>query len=93
MKRKAPHHRGNYQVRAARCRAAADANPATRCRRCGLTLAEGIAAYGRGRARWTAGHVNDGEIGGPLAPEHACCNYSAGAAEGNARRNPNSEQW
>ena len=74
------HRRGSYQTDAARVRAIAYSDPATRCRRCGLTLAD------KPGDTWDAGHVNDGQIGGPLAPEHSSCNRSAGAIAGNRRR-------
>lgn len=75
---KAAHHRGNYQTRAARVRAAANADPTTRCWRCdGLT---------RPDDPWTAGHIVDSHPDSPLAAEHASCNYSAGATLGNRRR-------
>lgn len=77
-KAKAPHHRGNYQAAAAKVRAKANADPTTRCWRCGQLARPGDP--------WTAGHINDGQTGGPLRAEHASCNYSAGAQLGNARR-------
>lgn len=91
---KAAHHRGSYQVAAARVRALANANPATRCWRCGLTLAE--VRTSKPQARWTAGHLNDGQVGGPLAPECSPCNYGNGAARGNRMREPQpwtSRRW
>lgn len=90
---KAPHHRGTYHQTAAKVRAAAYANPGTCCWRCGYTL-HTIRTSGRGdntpkpSAKWTAGHRNDGEIDGALAPECSPCNYGAGAKAGNAKRNP-----
>ena len=86
-KTKGPHHRGGYQVQAAKVRARANADPTTRCARCGQLARAGDP--------WTAGHVNDGQIGGPLAPEHASCNYAAGARLGNARRQGmrNTRRW
>lgn len=74
---KAAHHRGTYHVQAARVRARAYANPSTRCWRCGATLTQ-IQAR-RPRARWTAGHLIDGQPGGTLLPECSPCNYGAGA--------------
>ena len=85
-KRKAAHHRGTYAAEARRVRAAANANPATRCWRCGRTLAEHPPHRNGRPARWTAGHIHDGQTGGPLAPEASTCNYSAGASAGNRRR-------
>lgn len=69
------HHRGSYAARARKLRAAANADPLTRCWRCGRTLAE------HGRA-WTAGHIAAGAIDGVLLPECAGCNYSEGAKHG-----------
>lgn len=73
-----------YQRRAKLVRAAAYANPTTRCWRCGRTLAEH-------RRRWHAGHVIEGDNSptGPLAPECEPCNLSHGAAYGNRMRNAN----
>jgi hypothetical protein len=73
------HYRGTYWATARRIRLAAAADPATRCWRCGRTAAEH-------RRPWHAGHIHDGQIGGPLAPECERCNTSAGARLGNARR-------
>lgn len=78
---KGAHHRGTYHVDSAKVRAAANRNPATVCWRDGLTLAQHPPG-----AFWTAGHVNDGETGGLLLPEASCCNFSRGAAAGNAQR-------
>lgn len=80
-----PHHHGTYHRRAAHLRAAANANPDTRCWRCGLTRAEYAAAHGERAARWQAGHVVDGQVNGELRPEHARCNIIAG---NQARRPP-----
>lgn len=89
--RRKPWHSGTYHVRARHCREVAYANPETRCRRCGLSYLEGVHRYGERGARWDAGHVNDGQTGGPLAAEHAACNRSAGAERGNRMREPRSE--
>jgi len=88
---KKPHHMGSYHRRALRLRAAANANPATVCWRCGDPLLPDVP----GKDRWTAGHLVDGQVGGALAPEHASCNYGAGAKAGNeARRTlPPSRRW
>jgi len=80
-----PHHQGGYARQARLVRAAANANPLTRCARCGELARRGDP--------WTAGHVNDGEVGGQLRPEHRSCNASAGAAYGNQLREPRSERW
>lgn len=89
---KPPHYRGRYHVQAATLRAHAYANPDTTCWRCHRTL-EQIRQH-HPRARWTAGHLIDGQVGGPLAPECSPCNYSAGAKLGNRnRREPHTERW
>jgi hypothetical protein len=80
-----PHYRGDYARRAAIVRAAANANPDIRCARCG--------ELARAGDPWTAGHVNEGQVNGPLRPEHRSCNCAAGASYGNGRREPRSEQW
>lgn len=92
-KTKSAHHRGNFDLRSTALRAAAYANPHTRCWRCGLTLTEHPPHRNGKPARWTAGHIVDGQIGGELRPEASTCNYSAGATAGNRKRNPTSEQW
>jgi hypothetical protein len=83
---RAPHHAGTHQRRAAALVAAANADPTTRCWRCGHTLHEHKPHRNRTPAYWTAGHVRDGEINGELRPEASTCNYSAGATHGNRRR-------
>lgn len=83
---KAPHYRGAYHVTARHVRAQAYANPGTRCWRCGLTLPEHKPHRNGRPATWQAGHVNDGQVNGPLAPEASTCNTSAGAAHGNRTR-------
>lgn len=83
---KPPWHRGRYHQQAAAVRRAANANPSTRCWRCGRTLAEIRKA--KPHARWQAGHLVDGQVGGPLAPECSPCNTGAGAAMGNRKRRP-----
>lgn len=90
---KAAHHRGTYQAYARRVVEAAYNNPGTICRRCGYTFDQYAQRQGAARAKWTAGHVNDGEIGGLLVPEHAHCNYSAGAIAGNRKRTTNHRTW
>lgn len=80
------HRRGSYQRQARTVRARAYANPDTRCWRCGKTLAE-HPRHKTGRApTWQAGHVNDGQIGGPLEPEASTCNVTAGARLGRSRQ-------
>lgn len=80
-KAKAPHHRGQHQTLSAKARARYNADPTTRCARCGELR--------RPDDPWQAGHRRDGVIATSLAdyqPEHASCNASAGARLGNARR-------
>ncbi len=84
--RKRDHYRGSYAREAAEVRRRANADPSTRCQRCGLTLAEHRPHRSGRPATWDAGHVHDGQVGGPLGPEVSTCNRSAGAAEGNRRR-------
>ena len=87
-KTKGPHHRGTYHVRARQVRAAAYANPATQCWRCGRTLNQH-----KPGDRWTAGHIHDGDPNSPLLPEARSCNSSAGATLGNQRRNQGPLAW
>lgn len=81
---KPPHYRGSYHVRARHVREAAYANPTTRCWRCGKTLGE-IHKTHPG-ATWQAGHLVDGQVNGPLAPECSPCNTSAGGRLRHRRR-------
>ena len=83
-KQKGPHHKGSYHRASAKIRAAGYANPDARCWRCGRTLDQIRAS--KPRARWTAGHLVDGQVDGPLALECSPCNYSNGAAMGNRKR-------
>ena len=70
------HYGGTYRRRAAAITAAANANPATRCRRCNRTMAEIHDEHPA--AIWTAGHLVKGQVDGDLAPECSPCNYAAG---------------
>lgn len=78
----AAHRTAAYQRAAAAVRAAAYANPATKCRRCGLTLAEVRRIHPK--ATWDCGHPDPGQTG--YAPECSHCNRSAGATTGNRAR-------
>lgn len=80
-----PWHAGSYPRQAKQVRDRANANPTTRCWRCGRTQAEH-------KAPWQAGHVIDGV--GPLAPECTTCNTSHGATRGNRMRSQGTtQQW
>ena len=85
---KRPHYAGTYQQRAARVRAAANADPFTRCWRCGRTKAQH-------KRKWTAGHVNAGDArpDALLLPECEACNYSHGARMLNTGTVPASRLW
>ena len=83
---KAAHHRGTHQVRARAVVDAANRDPMTRCWRCGLTLAEHPKHKTGKRARWTGGHVIDGQVGGLILPEASTCNFTHGARLGNQRQ-------
>lgn len=85
---KAPHHRGRHHRRSMAVRAAAYADPDTLCRRCGHRLHEGPEHRHDGTERWEAGHVIDGQVDGPLAPEARSCNRRAAARKTNAKRRP-----
>lgn len=90
-----PHHAGSYVRRAKKLRDAANANPGTLCWRCGRTLAAHPPHRDGKPATWTAGHLIDGQMGGPLAPEASTCNYRAGAIMRNTRgiTPPPSRAW
>lgn len=83
---KAEHHRGRHQRRAKKVTDDAYRNPATRCWRCGCTLAT-MRPHTNGRpGKWTAGHLIDGHPDSPYAPECSPCNYTAGSRLGAERR-------
>jgi hypothetical protein len=89
-----PHASYGYQVRARQLRQRANADPSTRCWRCGLTLVEAQDRCPDKRIVWHAGHVIDGDNDGPLLPEHSHCNTSAGATAGNlARPQQKASRW
>lgn len=88
------HHSGSYEVRARRVRDAANADPSTRCWRCGKTLAEARKMHPQRNVVWHAGHTVDGNSAFPLAPEHSVCNTSAAARETNRKRSMRpSRKW
>lgn len=72
------HYRGSYPRDAAVVRAAAYANPKTRCQSPTCKHGNGTLADHKPGARWTAGHVTDSQVGGRLQPEVDECNYAAG---------------
>lgn len=77
-------HDAAHDKRAKVIRWRAYADPATRCWRCGRTLAEVKAAEPTRRVEWHAGHT-----GGPLeplAPECSLCNWRDSAATTRAKR-------
>lgn len=80
------HYRGSYARQAKAVRDAANADPSTRCWRCGLTLREHAPHKNGKPPTWDAGHVNDGQAGGVLAAEASTCNRQAGATEGHRRQ-------
>lgn len=84
-KPKPAHYKNGYDTRARQVREAAAANPGTLCWRCGKTLAQHPPHKNGKPARWQAGHVNQGEIGGLLLPEASTCNTGHGARLGAAR--------
>lgn len=65
------YYRGDYQARAKQVRDQANAEPNTRCWRCGQPARPGDP--------WQAGHLIDSDPNSGLAPEHARCNAQAGA--------------
>jgi len=64
------HHKGTFQRRSQLVRDAANADPFTRCWRCGELARPGDP--------WQAGHLVDGAMNSPLAAEHRSCNARAG---------------
>jgi hypothetical protein len=74
---KPAHYKGTYHVDSRRVRDQANANPYTRCWRCGNLAIPGDP--------WQAGHTHDGLAGGLLLPEHRSCNRNAGAKLGSLR--------
>ena len=75
------HYRGTYYRRAKTVRDNANADPATRCWRCGELARRGDP--------WEAGHVRDADPSSPLMPEHKSCNSLAG----NRVQEPRSQRW
>lgn len=83
---KPAHYRGGYHVNSAKVRAQANADPLTRCWRCGRLLPEHQPHRNGKPARWTAGHLRDSDPTSPLLPEASTCNLKAGATYGNRLR-------
>lgn len=80
------HYSGDYSRRSQHVRDQANADPNTRCWRCGHTARPGDP--------WQAGHIVDGDPTSPLAAEHRSCNARAGAHRGHQRRKePTSFDW
>lgn len=86
----------DYRRRGDAIIAAANRNPNAKCWRCGRTLAQHPPHRDGAPAKWTRGHVIDGDPRSPLAAEASTCNYSAGGRSGRAaqlgrrdRRSPN----
>lgn len=87
------HYDQPYKVRAKALRQRANADPLTRCWRCGRTLAEEQARQPSKPVSWHAGHTIDGDNTAPLLPEHSTCNTSAGATAGNLSRLTKGNRW
>ena len=81
-----PHHSGTYHVQSKRVRDAAYRDPGTRCWRCRLTLDQCKPHRNGKPARWTAGHLIDGQVNGVLLPECSTCAATSGARYGNRLR-------
>lgn len=81
---KPPHRLGTYHTQSRKVTAAARANPATRCWKCGQGIAGRYHKTGR-PAWWCAGHVNPGQPGGVLLPECSLCSNAEGLAYRNRR--------
>jgi hypothetical protein len=84
---------GSYTVRRNRLVASAYGDQSTKCWRCGLTLAQHEPHKNGKPATWTAGHVRDGDVTSPLAPEASTCNYRAGAVLQQFGKEPSSRAW
>jgi hypothetical protein len=82
---KAPHHKGSHQVTAKAITDAAYRDPSTRCWRCGNTLPNCRRHKNGKPPTWQAGHLVDGQEGGPMAAECSPCNTSSGARLANLR--------
>ena len=86
------HYTQTYATQSRKLKQRAYADPTTRCEAiledgttCGRTLSQ-HPPHKTGRAiRWTAGHVNDGEVNGALRPEASSCAASSGARLRNER--------
>lgn len=88
-----PVHGPRYRRLAPLIRRAANLDPSTRCWRCGLTLDKCKPHRNGKRARWTAGHLIDGQADhtlalADLAAECSPCNYEFGARYGNGQSAP-----
>lgn len=73
------HYGWRHDQRAKQVRDAANANPLTRCWKCGLTLDQVRAKFPGRRVVWDAGHTIDGDPHCALLAECSPCNRGGGA--------------
>jgi hypothetical protein len=92
-------HGANYRRLAPLVVRWANTNPHATCWRCGKTI-DKCKPHRNGKpARWTAGHLKDGQLDATLTiadlhPECSGCNYSSGASFGNRQRvEPRTLRW
>ncbi len=98
----AAHRTAAYKRQARAIVTHANNNPDTRCWNCwygnGLTLDQ-HPPHTTGRPpRWTAGHINDSEIGGELRAQVSVCNFKRGGwrlvnQRQRQHTNPTSRAW
>lgn len=86
---KKPWHNSQHDAAARILNAQADADPTTRCWRCGRTMAE--IRRTKPRARWQAGHLIDGVSAAGYGHECSECNARAGQALAVAARQPRTD--
>lgn len=91
------HYRGSHETRAKAVCAKAQANPLTRCWRCGCTMAEVRRANPGRSVRWQAGHVDAGNPNSELLAEDSLCNERDGQRRTQAvkasKSMPHSRRW
>lgn len=85
-KTKAPHHQGTFHRRSLAVVATANADPTAVCWRCGRTLHQHPPTRTGNPPKWSAGHIIDGQVDGPLLPEVLSCNSRAGQHLATRRR-------